>query len=137
MLEHFGWNAKHLKGAAAALAFNAHFHRLIIGGLAVPGTYCCRQGNFLYFSAPWDENGRPWRIDDPDEGIGFWREKFENVFIVLLHPADNNFSVLVQPEMDKQEIEYQLDCSAEEMEINGDLKNLRQMFLHLFKSLLS
>ncbi len=41
---------------------------------------------------------------------------------------------LVQPEMARQNIEYQLDCPDEEMEINADLKNLRQMFLHLFRN---
>jgi signal transduction histidine kinase/FixJ family two-component response regulator len=41
---------------------------------------------------------------------------------------------LVQPEMARQDIEYQLDCPDEEMEINADLKNLRQMFLHLFRN---
>jgi len=42
--------------------------------------------------------------------------------------------ILVQPELLRQEISWDLDCPVGDLWINGDLKHLRQMFLHLVKN---
>lgn len=42
--------------------------------------------------------------------------------------------LLMQPELTKQEINWDINCSDKDMQINADRKHLQQMFLHLVRN---
>ena len=76
------------------------------------------------------------RLDKVLEDLNNYAGQIEDIRRepVALKDTLRKTMMLVQPDLAKQDIEWQIDSEPEEIEITGDLNQLRQMFLHLVKN---
>jgi signal transduction histidine kinase/FixJ family two-component response regulator len=76
------------------------------------------------------------RLDKVLEDLNNYAEQFTEINLEAINLCDmlRKTLILVQPELLRQEISWDLDCPVGDLWINGDLKHLRQMFLHLVKN---
>lgn len=76
------------------------------------------------------------RLDKVLEDLSNYAEQSQemNPESIVLYELLHKTLILMQPDLTKRKISWELDCHDHDMEINGDRKYLRQMFLHLAKN---
>lgn len=76
------------------------------------------------------------RLDKVLEDLNNYAEQFDqmNLEQINLYDMLRKTLILVQPELTKQEISWEVNCRDVAIEIEGDRQHLRQMFLHLVKN---
>jgi len=76
------------------------------------------------------------RLDKILDDLNNYTDQFKEIHRepLLLCAMLRKTMMLVQHEMSKLDITWELECHNREFNINGDMRHLRQMFLHLFKN---